>query len=279
MISIIIPVNASKKETLLDIRQKFPKVRWIYYDNKTGKKITIPEQRNLGIKKCKGDLIAFIDADCIPDKNWLVELYSCIEEGEEYVTGKVLSVGISQFYDSNWEKFEKMKYRQDAGSANTLFNKKIIEKVGYYDENFDYGSDVEFSWRVVDAGYKIRYNPKAIMHDNWGGFKTDIKRALRWGKARPNLYRKHPNRLSNVLKFNSDLYTLYSLGFFFYVLLIPVMTFIWPYYPLLLLIPLIKNIKINPFKKMVFDWFWGLGIIAGLINLIFKKEHHDPNTS
>src|SRR3989344_7095487 len=85
----IIVVDASKKETLLDIRQKFPKVRWIYYDNKTGKKITIPEQRNLGIKKCKGDLIAFIDADCIPDKNWLVELYSCIEEDEEYVTGKV----------------------------------------------------------------------------------------------------------------------------------------------------------------------------------------------
>ena len=49
-----------------DIKNIFPSVRWVYYHNKKSKKITIPEQRNLGLKKAKGDIIAFIDANCIP---------------------------------------------------------------------------------------------------------------------------------------------------------------------------------------------------------------------
>jgi glycosyltransferase involved in cell wall biosynthesis len=62
----VIVVDASKKETLLDIRKKFPNVKWIYFQSKMDNKITISEQRNIGIKKARGDIITFIDANCTP---------------------------------------------------------------------------------------------------------------------------------------------------------------------------------------------------------------------
>ena len=69
----------------LILKFRFPKVRWIYFHNKTNKKITIPEQRNLGIKKARGDIIVFIDANCVPRKNWLVELTMPIFKDNENI--------------------------------------------------------------------------------------------------------------------------------------------------------------------------------------------------
>lgn len=263
----IIVVDASKKETLLDIKKKFPKVRWFYYENKKEKKVTIPEQMNLGLKKSKGDLIAIIGADCKPEKNWLIELYSSIQEGENYVTGRVKDIN-GGFYDKNWEDLSKVKYRNEAGSANTLFKKDILSKVGYFDETFDYGSDLEFTWKVINAGYKIRYNPKAIIFDDWGGLKQDIKRAINYGKAKINHYKKHKDKIKYLLDYNHDLYSIYTIMFFVYIIsLIPISIF-FPWYLLFVLIPFIKNIKYNPIRKMIFDFFWGYGFLKRLFEVI-----------
>src|SRR3989344_6308368 len=85
----LIVIDASEGR-LDDIKEKFANVRWIYFHNKTNKKITIPEQRNLGIKSANGNIIVFIDADCIPEKNWLVNLVKPIKfEGENIVAGYI----------------------------------------------------------------------------------------------------------------------------------------------------------------------------------------------
>src|SRR5215470_12629024 len=69
----VIVVDASRGR-LDDIRKKFRYVRWIDFENTTKKKTTIPEQRNVGVREAKGDIVVFIDSDCKPDKDWLCEL-------------------------------------------------------------------------------------------------------------------------------------------------------------------------------------------------------------
>jgi len=296
MISIIIPVKNDKKieRTIkilksipkpekieivvvdasggnLDfIKKKFPTVKWVNFINKTKKKYTFTEQINLGLKSASGDLIAFIDADCIPHKKWLIELARPIrKEGEDYVTGLVKPLEENSIHEGVWKKIDKKIYRDETGSANSLFRKKIIKEVGYFDESFEAGSDVDFSWRVINKGYKIRYNPKAIIFDHWGNLRQEIKRAGKYSEARVKLYRKHPDRLNNLTKDNKDLFTLYAPLFFIYVILIPPMAFIWPYYLLGIVIPIIKNRKVNISRKFLFDFFYGLGILK---ELAFPKQ-------
>lgn len=244
----IIVIDASEKETLLHIKKRFSNVKWIYYKNKTGKKRTFAEQLNVGTNRAKGDILVFVDAGCIVEKDWLVELTKpLIKEKEYFVLGFVKPIGKSHH---NLEK--KSKYLDSCGTANTAIKRSVALKVGERDVRFSYGSDIDFSWRAIDLGYKIRYVPTAIMYHNWGNFKQEVKRSKNYGIAKARLYKKHKSRLLKV-----NLLNIQTLSYPIFILGLPI-TFFWKYYPLLLIIPFIKDINKNPFKTLTLNMIFGM---------------------
>ena len=254
----ILVIDASEGN-LDDIKNIFPSVRWVYYHNKKSKKITIPEQRNLGLKKAQGDIITFIDANCIPVDNWLIELVKPINnEGESVIAGSIKSIGGKTIWDVGEERMNSKKYLDEAPTINMAFKKEIIKKVGFFDEKFNYGSDVDFTWRATDLGYKIRYNKDAIIYHDWGNLQQEIKRAFRYGEARARLYKKHPHRWKNLFGFD-----MFILFYPLYIIFFP-LTFFWPYYPLFILIPIIKNIKRQLLKVVFINLMNGFGVLKEL---------------
>jgi GT2 family glycosyltransferase len=59
--------------------------------------------------------------------------------------------------------------------------------VGGFDESFDYGSDIDFSWRLRDAGVRLRSVPEARVEHDWGSHSRQLRRAFRYGQARRQL--------------------------------------------------------------------------------------------
>lgn len=259
----ILVIDASEGN-LDDIKNIFPSVTWIDYHNKKSKIITIAEQRNLGLKKAQGNIITFIDANCIPVDNWLFELVKPINnEGESIIAGSVKSIGGKTIWDYGEETRNSKKYLDEAPTINMALKKEIIKEVGFFDEKFIYGSDVDFTWRATDLGYKIRYNKNAIIYHDWGNLQQEIKRAFRYGEARTKLYKKYPHRWKNLFGF--DIGTLiYPL----YIIIFP-LTFYWPYYPLLILVPIIKNIKRQPLKVVFINMIFGFGVLK---ELFFREK-------
>ncbi len=253
----IIVVDASSG-SLDHIHKQFPSVRWIHFKSKQKHSYTFSEQMNAGLKAVRGDYIALIDADCIPQSTWLVELFKPIKNlHQSYVTGMVRSSGKPTTYDPHWQGIPDGSYRDEAGSANSLFSRELLQTVGYYDEHFAAGSDIDFSWRAIRKGYKIYYAKRAVLYDDWGTFAQERSRAIRYGRARVQLYRKHPHRLPNLLKQERTIliYPLFLLG-------LPIA--IWfPWYLLLLLIPLAKNYKRQPFRFLVLNLLYGWGTLLG----------------
>lgn len=254
-----IVVDASKGK-LDDIKKKYPLARWVYFYSKTNKKITIPEQRNVGIRKAKGNIIAFIDANCIPTNRWLVELTKPImEKTENIVSGLINPIGKKSVHDIVWDSRMNVTYLKECGAANLAFNKDVLKNVGIFDENFGIGEDTDFTWRAVDKGYKIRYNKNAVIYHDWGNLKDEIKRAFVYGIARAKLYKKYPNRWRNLIG-----YDFITLAYPIYILLLPV-TLFWHYYPLLILIPALKNVKRNPIKVVFLNLINGFGVLYSFI--------------
>jgi GT2 family glycosyltransferase len=84
-----------------------------------------------------------------------------------------------------------------------MFKKKIIDKVGYFDEHFFlYLEDVDFSYRVNNIGYKNYLIPNAdIIHDEGSSSSTSKYRIniVAWRKSRNYLFKKYFNKYENII--------------------------------------------------------------------------------
>src|SRR5258708_18331084 len=105
-----IVVDASKGK-LDHIKNKFSTVLWISFLSKSHKLITIPEQRNTGIKHAKGNIVVFTDANCEPNEHWLNNLTEPILNDDEFVvSGKTVSSKKKTIHDTTSMLNSKKKY-------------------------------------------------------------------------------------------------------------------------------------------------------------------------
>lgn len=69
-----------------------------------------------------------------------------------------------QFYEYDLNQYDKEREIYAACGAAVLYNKNILDKIGYLDESFFmYYEDVEISERARIAGFKSFYSPKAVV--------------------------------------------------------------------------------------------------------------------
>ena len=59
-------------------------------------------------------------------------------------------------------------YLRECPTGNIAFHREAFDAIGGFDESFAFGSDIDFSWRLVDAGYRIRTVPDAVVRHDWG---------------------------------------------------------------------------------------------------------------
>jgi glycosyltransferase involved in cell wall biosynthesis len=236
------------------------RVRWIDFEAPPGVEVSIPHQRNAGVAAAGGETIVFTDAGCHPEPGWLAALVGPVRQGEQLAVGLTLALpGRAGLYDRMARQTLQSPYVTECSTINLAFRRTVFDAVGGFDQDFAYGSDVDFSWRVVDAGYRIRSVPGAVVRHDWGTSRRQLRRSYVYGRARARLYRKHPGRLRHVLRRDPMVivYPAFLLG-------LP-LTFVFPGYLALLLIPAWRNRADGVVRVLVDHLCYGAGILAELI--------------
>jgi GT2 family glycosyltransferase len=255
----VIVIDASRPGALHYIRDKFPEVRWVDYDQ-NGKKYTIPEQRNIGVKLAQGDVIACIDANCEPAADWLESLMGAIRDGEDIVGGPCVASNANNLVDYLPVHSERT-YVIECTTINVALKRSVFERVGMFDENLSYGEDVDFFWRCVDAGYKLCQEPKALIRHDYGETGEQLGRAFRYGKARALLHKKHLARKWKQLLMHEPHVWMYPA-----VILTAPLAIKWPLYLIVLAIPVLKNRSLS---LVVHHFVFGWGVIVGAVRTRF----------
>lgn len=141
-------------------------IKMLYFNNK--KNLGVAGARNVGINHSTGEIIAFIDADCIADRRWVSEMVKVFNEDIVAVGGKILDHCIKNV----WELTEKGHgyiassegYVPFIKGCNMSFNSKVLNKFMFNTE-LKYGyEELLLCQHLRDHGYKIYYQPRALVH-------------------------------------------------------------------------------------------------------------------
>jgi GT2 family glycosyltransferase len=149
------------------------------------------EGRNFGAYKATGDVVAFIDADCIANSFWIQELIEGMKDAD-VVAGESVRLGYHAF--SNLERVGILHNGVDVTypSCNLAYSKKAFEAINGFDPSFKEAEEVELNFRAVDAGFKLVYHPEAkVYHRVRESIRGFIKQSFWYGFGRKEITLKH----------------------------------------------------------------------------------------
>jgi GT2 family glycosyltransferase len=162
----VIVVDSSNDFTVQSIRERFPWVRVYGFPQRK----YCGDARNFGISVAKGEIIAFIDADCEATSNWVQELLKAHGSGFPVVGGAIVNgaidsaVGWAAYFCefSKWMPQGAPRPMKDIAGATMSYKKKFLEAYGPFLES-TYCSDTEFHWRLNRDGLRPFFYPSIVV--------------------------------------------------------------------------------------------------------------------
>ncbi|HEU5100110.1 MAG TPA: glycosyltransferase [Roseiflexaceae bacterium] len=169
----------------------------------------VSHARNRGIAAARYDILVFTDDDVLVMPGWLGRLINVLCEAgtDSVVTGQVLPATEAErpggFAPS--VKLDPVpaiyagRVADDVLFSNSMaMSRQAIERVGWFDERLGPGTrfpaaeDNDFGFRLLEAGYQIRYVPEAALYHRAWRPASDLL-PLRWsyGVGQGAYYAKH----------------------------------------------------------------------------------------
>jgi MoaA/NifB/PqqE/SkfB family radical SAM enzyme/GT2 family glycosyltransferase len=217
----IVIVNDGSRDRTLKVIKEYPKklkpeLRKRFKKLKRYKFIS---QRNKGpagasnpaIKAARGDIIVSVDSDAILDKKFIEKAVGELKKDKRngvvggYIKtanphsfwARMMGYDLEYRYDHIGGRRAKKALVEHISPNNTAYRKEIFRKAGYFDQRYHYCQDVEHSYRVVDAGYRIVLLKKVGSAHYWREtFWGYTKQQFNVSYWRMKLIRKQPGKVT-----------------------------------------------------------------------------------
>lgn len=149
--------------------------------------------RNAGWRAARGEIIAFTDDDCIPQKQWLKEGVAAMVDGVTGAAGYLIVPleGVPTDYEYNAAQLGK----NDFVTANCFYRREALQEVGGFDECFTvaWREDTDLVFTLLARGAKFTTAQDAVVIHPVRPAQWGISiRQQRKSMFNALLYKKHP---------------------------------------------------------------------------------------
>lgn len=264
------------------------------------KGLNVPDNRNNGVKRAKGELIVFLDDDAIITQDFLQKVEDFFTKYKEIdilggpqltpesdkTFARVSGYALTDPFGSPVNKrYRKAPLTLNADNtyitgANFVCKKKVFNKLNF-NRNVYPADEGNFLIKAKKEGFKIAYSPEIfVFHRRRPDFSSLAKQIFDYGKSKPK-----QNILSELLKkpfhiipsiFLLYLFTLPLLLIFSNIAILPLLVYLL----LSLTFTLyhsIRNVSLAtlfllPFIYLTIHISYGLGFIIGILLKIFEQN-------
>ncbi|MBM3301191.1 MAG: mycofactocin biosynthesis glycosyltransferase MftF, partial [Deltaproteobacteria bacterium] len=196
---IIVVDDASEDDTAAVVRRY--DVKLVVLESNQGQSAA----RNVGVSTARGEIIAYIDSDCIAEASWLRDLVPYFQDSRNALVGGY----VASFYrETRLDRYEEARSPLNMGenllvgsssesdfyvpTCNMLVRKAAYLQVGGLNEGFRVGEDVDLCWRLMERGFRLLYVPKGrVKHKHRNRFLASFRRRFDYGTSEPVLYATH----------------------------------------------------------------------------------------
>ena len=151
--------------------------------------------RDAAWRASSGEVVAFTDDDCVPQRDWLTALLAAAEHAD-VVQGRTrpdpaLAHLLDQPYARSVQVDGLNGYYQ---TCNILYRRSVLEQLGGFDLSFRFSAeDTDLGWRAEQSGARIAFAADAVVdHDVVvGDWRRDLRGRRRWADV-VHMVSKHP---------------------------------------------------------------------------------------
>lgn len=245
---------------------------------------------NIGIENATGEIIAFTDADCIPEPNWLDLLVKYLGTNDNVVSvggpnttpddvsyvGKCVDLTYGSQIMTGETRYGKafsgvMEVEHNPG-CNVAYKKEILDKLQCrFEDDLVTAEDVVFDHQLIKSGYRILFAHDILMwHRRRDTIKAYAKQVYRygWGRAMANRRHKELEHWTHLAPLAALLGLILS-GFLLIILAILNQMNFYKY------ITVFLSNFISLFLSLTFIGYWAAGLMGAVLSYSpYKKVRY-----
>jgi mycofactocin system glycosyltransferase len=168
--------------------------------------------RNGGLAMVTTPLVAFLDSDCVARPDWIAGLATHFADPmvgavaprvqavtSQNAAGRYLDARAPIDMGPREARVAPLSRLSYVPTAALLVRREAIGTSGF-DPHLPYGEDVDLIWRLIAAGWRVRYDPSAqVSHVEPSRMRHILARRFRYGRSAAPLARRHPGQVPPLI--------------------------------------------------------------------------------
>lgn len=181
---LIVVDNGSTDGSADLVAERFPAARLLRNEQNLG----FAGGCNVGLRAAQGEVLVLLNQDMVVEPGWLAALVKALTDEEVGIVGAKLlemdgrtfshagaylewplvlgrHLGVDEADQGQYDRATDVEF---VTGASLAVKRAVLEEIGPLDERFypAYFEDVDWCWRARRAGWRVRYEPRAVAwHD------------------------------------------------------------------------------------------------------------------